>query len=239
MKKINSIKEKIFLILAIYTFGVLFGIFFYLLRVLGRIKIIHKERFPKDERKILVVSNHPSLLEPILLPLLFFRQFIFHPIACTPWNIPDKANYFDRWYWSWAKARLIPVDRSSPREALKALKIVKQVLKSGQPVIIFPEGGRTSSGEEHFTSKKGAELRKLKGGVGRLISKTDPLIQLVWVSGAENVLPNKKGRLYHCFPRFWRFVEIKIGEPFYCKGLQQDEIMQEITWKLLELADEE
>jgi len=239
MKKINSTKEKILLILVIYTFGIILGLLFCLLRILGRIKIVHKERFPKEEQKVLVISNHPSLLEPVLLPLLFFRQYIFHPFRSTPWNVPDKANYFDKWYWSWAKVRLIPVDRTDMKKAVEALRKIEQVLKAGHSAIIFPEGGRTSSGEEHFTSKKGAELRKLKGGVGRLISKTDPLIQLVWVNGAENVLPNKPGRLYHCFPRFWRVVEIKLGKPFYCTGIDRDAIMQEITWKLLELADEE
>ena len=239
MEKTNTRKEKIFLILAVYTFGLLLGLSFCLLRILGRIKITHKERFPKKEKGILVVSNHPSLLEPILLPLLFFGQYIFHPFSFTPWSIPDKANYFDRWYWFWAKITLIPINRNKPREAVKSLQKIEQILKDGRPVILFPEGGRTSSEKEHFTSKNGKKLRKLKGGVGRLVFRVNPLILPIWVDGAENVLPNKQGKLYHCFPRLWRIVKIRIGEPFRCTGLEKEKITQEITWKLFELADEE
>ena len=239
MKKIDSRKDKILIVLAIYTIGLLLGLFLYLLRILKRVKIKHWERFPKRQKRVLIVSNHPSLLEVVLVPILFFKDFIFHPLDFSPWNVPDKKNYFDQWYWAWAKTRLIPINRENDREAFKALRRIKEILNLGGIVVLFPEGGRTFKGENFFYSKKGKKIRRLKEGVGWLILKTNPLIVPVWIDGAEEVLPNKPDKLYHCIPRFWKGMTVKIGEPIHVEGKKKGEITQEIALTLLKLADEE
>ncbi len=239
MKKIDSKKDKILIVLAIYTMGLLLGLFLYLLRILGWVKVEHWERFPKRQKRILVVSNHPSLIEVVLVPVLFFRDYILHPFNFTPWNVPDKKNYFDNLYWSWAKVRLIPIDRKNDRKAFKSLMRIKEILSLDGIVVLFPEGGRTFKGEGFFTSdKKGKKLRILKEGVGWLILKTNPLIVPVWIDGAEKVLPNKLDKLYHCIPRFWKGMTVKIGEPMHIEGKKKEEITQEIALTLLKLADE-
>jgi len=245
MEKTNSRKDKILIVLAIYTIGLLLGLLLYFLRFLNWIyagwgtEVQHWERFPKKQRKVLIVSNHPSLLEVILIPVLFFRDYIFHPFNFTPWSVPDKKNYFDRWYWTWAKIRLVPIDRENDREAFKSLKRIKEILNLGGVVILFPEGGRTYKGKNFFHSEKGRKIRKLKAGVGWLVLKTNPLIVPIWIEGAKKVLPNKTGRLYHCFPRLWRNVTVKIGKPIHIEGMNKEEVTQEIALALLELADEE
>ena len=239
MKEIDSRKDKILIVLAIYTIGLLLGLFLYLLRILKWVKIEHWERFPKRQKRVLIVSNHPSLLEVVLVPVLFFRDYIFHPFDFSPWNVPDKKNYFDRWYWAWAKTRLIPINRENDREAFKALRRIKEILNLGGIVVLFPEGGRTFKGEKFFYSENGKKIRRLKEGVGWLILKTNPLIVPVWIDGAEEVLPNKPDKLYHCIPRFWKGMTVKIGEPIHVEGKKKGEITQEIALTLLKLADEE
>jgi len=239
MKKIDSRKDKILIVLAIYTIGLLLGLFLYLLRILEWVKIEHWERFPKRRKRVLVVSNHPSLLEVVLVPVLFFRDYILHPFNFSPWNVPDKKNYYDRWYWAWAKIRLVPIDREDDREAFRALRRIKKILDFGGIVILFPEGGRTFKGKTFFTSDKGKKLRILKEGIGWLILKTNPLIVPVWIDGVEKVLPNKPDKLYHCIPRFWKGVTVKIGEPIHIEDKKKEEITQEIALILLKLADEE
>ncbi len=245
MKGIDSKRDKILIVLTIYTIGLLLGLLLYFLRFLNwvyagwGIKVQHWERFPKKQKKVLIVSNHPSLLEVVLVPVLFFRDYILHPFDFSPWNIPDKKNYFDRWYWVWAKIRLIPIDRENVRKAFKALRRIKEILNLGGIVALFAEAGRTFKGEKFFYSEKGKKIRKLKEGVGWLILKTNPLVVFVWIDGAEKVLPNKRDKLYHCLPNFSNCVTVKIGKPIHIKGNNKEEITQEVALSLLKLADEE
>lgn len=246
MKKIDSIKDRILIVLAIYTVGLLLGLLLYFLRFLNwvyagwGIKVQHWERFPKKQKGVLIVSNHPSLLEVLIVPALFFRDYILHPFDFSPWNIPDKKNYFDNWYWwAWAKIRLVPVDRENDRESFKALRRVKEILNLGGIVILYPEGGRTFKGKGFFHSKKGKKIRKLKEGIGWLILRTNPLIVPIWIDGAEKVLPNKIGKLYHCLPNFLNCVTVKIGKPIHIEDKSKGQITQEVALSLLELADEE
>ncbi len=246
MKEIDSRKDKILLVLAIYTIGLLLGLLLYFLRFLNwvyagwGIKVQHWDRFPKRQKKVLVVSNHPSLLEVVLVPALFSRDYIVHPFDFSPWNVPDKKNYFDNWYWwAWAKVRLVPIDRTNNREAFKALRRVKEILNLGGIVILYPEGGRTFKGKSFFYSEKGERIRQLKAGVGWLVLKTNPLIIPVWIDGAEKVLPNKPDKLYYCLPNFSNCITVRIGKPINIQGNDKEEITQEIALSLLKLADEE
>lgn len=246
MKDIDRRRDKFLVFLAVYTLGVFFGIFLYALRVINWIcsswgvKVVHKERLrlPKDKRGVLIVSNHPSLLEPFLLPCLFFWKYVLHPIRLSPWALPDSNNYYNKWYWAWLRVRLVPIDRENGKNALRSLRKVKKILDHGGIVIIFPEGGRTCNGDKFFTSRCGKKLRTLKDGVGWLISKANPLVLPLWIKGADKTLPNKAGRLYHTFPRFWHKTTIKIGKAFRLNGINREEIIQEITLTLLKLADE-
>ncbi len=239
MKKIiDRLISNITLLTAMYTIGFLVGVLLYLLKGLRRIRISHWERFPRRQGNLLVVSNHPSLVEPILLPALFFREYFFHPFKLTPWSIPDKTNYYDRWYWFWSRPRAIPVDRKNKRAELKAFFKMKKVLISGGRIVFFPEAGRTFKGEEFFYSKEGKRIRTLKEGAGLLVMKTGAAVLPIWVEGTDKVLPNSRDKLYHCFPRLWKKVTIKIGEPLKFEKTNQEEITQKLVTTLLRLADE-
>jgi len=241
-KKIEKIVDLIVLFLAVYIVGTLVAILFYLFRLIGRIRVLHQERFPHYQGKLIVVSNHLSLLEPILLPALFFKEFFFHPIRFSPWSTPDKKNYYDRWYWFWLRPRAVPIQRAGGREILKALFRLKKILNSGGIVILFPEGGRTFKGTEFFYSEKGERIRTLKEGVGWLALKTGALVLPIWVNGADNVLPNSLDpeKLYHTYPRVWRKLTIKIGRPLrFLEKEGKEEVVQKLLTSLLALADEE
>ena len=241
MKMIDEITDKIVLLGAVYSIGILLGSLFYLLKTLGTIQILHWERFPKKPANLILISNHPSLVEPILLPALFFRGYIFHPFKFTPWSTPDRSNYYDRWYWFWTRPRAVPVDRKDKREELKAFFKLKEILTSGGTVVFFPEGGRTFKGEEFFYSQKGKKLRMLKEGTGLLVTKTQATVLPVWVEGTEDVLPNSPDpdKLYYTFPRIWKKMIIKIGEPLkFDPSNKKEEITQKLVISLLKLADE-
>ncbi len=235
------LKDKILIVLAIYTVGLLLALFLYLLRISKRVKIEHWECFPNYTGNLIVVSNHPSLLEPILLPVLFFKEYLSHPFKFRPISTPDKTNYYDRWYWHWLlKYAAIPIDRDNRRERFRALFQMKKLVNSGGILILFPEGGRTAKGEKFLYSKKGRKIRFLKRGVGSLVSKTNSSILYIWVDGTEKVMPIIPERLY-TYPRIWKSqITIKIGKTVkFPKGTNREEIIQTIATDLLELADEE
>lgn len=245
MKKPENIAEKVLYLFLIYSIGVFLGCLFYLLRLIGTVRILHKERIPHNhgDQGLLVICNHPSLLEVILVPLLFFWDYILRPFHGAPISTPDKRNYLDKWYWVfWLKFCAITIDRTNRNQKREAFFEMENALKSGRTLVIPPEGTRTCFATKFLYSQKGNKIGILKPGIGLLISKTNPVVLLIWVKDAEKVLPNSPDRkkLYHTFPRLNKQMTIKIGKPIgFRKGLDPEEIVQEVAAMLLGLADEE
>lgn len=223
----------------VWPFGIVLGILFCLWRFLGIIKIKGTENFPRAESKILLVSNHPSLLEPFALIAIFFPQYFFHPFKFGPWNMPDRNNFGG--IFRIFGPRLIVVDRGNRRAEVKAILQAVNVLNSGSPIIIFPEGGRTGSGGEceRLTSLKGSKIRRFKNGVGLLALKTEALVQPVWVEGTDKIMPRAKRGLFS-FPRFWRQFSITLGRPIrFGSDLCSEEITEILEKVILELSEHE
>lgn len=200
-----------------YPSGLMLGIILTLLRMTGRVKIQHPERFPIEIPRagLLLVSNHPSLWEPLLLYGLFFRLTLLHPIKGGPWSTPDQKNYNDKWYWGGLfGSRFIKVPRGNRRGELRALIGILRTLRAGHVVIMFPEGGRTGREKNRLTTSSGKQLRILKSGIGRLMCRGYFQVVPVWVDGAEHVLP-----IGAWFPRFWRKMTICVGEPLKAKHI--------------------
>lgn len=247
MRIIKKIIHGLLFLLSLYIVGTIVGGSVFLLRILGRIKITHWERFPKYSRNpelfkrgLIVVSNHPSLLEPLLVAGLFFTQYLIHPFKLSPWNIPEEKNYKNVW-WRWAKSRIIWVSRGSPEKARKTFIKVKNVIDSGGIVILFPEAGRTFKRKKLY-SEKGKAIAFLQEGIGLLIRKTEAPVLFIWVEGSDNFFPNTlwvdENTSKFSFPRLWKIITIKIGDTIIFEKKSKEELTQEVAAKLLELADE-
>ncbi len=224
-----------------YPYGIVMGIIFRLLVIIKKIRVLYWKRFPHWEKRIILVSNHPSLLEPFLLPALFLREYFLHPFQYAPWSTPDKANFYDSWYWFWLRPRAIPIDRKKQKGNLRVFLRIKEIVSSGGIIILFPEGGRTFKGKEFLCSKTGKKLRVLKTGIGWLVLNTQALVIPVWVEGTDKILPNRSKKLFS-FPRLRGNITIKIGRPLRFHGFSRNtrkKVTQRITNALLELADEE
>ena len=233
------------------------------LEALQRIKIRNFNRFPQWEEKLIVVSNHPALLEPVILPVMGFPWMNFPWIFSPLWqrirpslnwfrelqrefslskklilvNLPDKKNFYDPLYMNILQGINIPVDRGNKTQArISTVFVLKRILENGGRVLIFPEGTRTfkTIKATRFITKSGKELGKLKDGAGWLALKTGAKILPIWVEGTDKVLPNNK----FFFPRLWHSMTIKIGNPFLIRGNNRQEATLEIAKALLELAGE-
>ncbi|MBC7786934.1 MAG: bifunctional acyl-ACP--phospholipid O-acyltransferase/long-chain-fatty-acid--ACP ligase [Methylophilaceae bacterium] len=135
-------------------------------RLLFRIEITGLENIPKandlGENKLLIIANHESLLDGLLLGL-------FLPIPAT---FVLHSNVLDSWLFRQI-LRLTPylaVDPSSPLAMKKAIKL----LEAGKPIVIFPEGRITQPGS----------LMKVYDGLGFVAAKTGATILPVRLDGA-------------------------------------------------------
>lgn len=235
-----KILDRIIILLIVYPFGGFLAFLFNLLRVLGWIRISHRERFPHSQGNLIIFSNHPSVLEPILLALMCYKGYLRHPFILRPMSTPDKENYYDRWYWHWLlKFIAVPIDRNDRKKGLKTFIRLTKILFSGGILIIFGEGGRTDKGERFIYSERGNKIRELKQGITSLIKRTNSSVVYVWVKGAEKVMPIVSNGLY-TYPRFWKSkITIKIGKTVkFPRRTSREEIIQRIASDLLKLADE-
>lgn len=229
----------------LWPIGVLWGIVFEVLCLLRIFQVKNFDHFPYPAEKIIIVANHPSVIDPFLLAGLFFGQYFWHPFKKRPAIIADKANFFDSWWFFWAQLAMIPVERGDrKKEAFCFLQVIKAI-ESGRPAIIFPEGGRTFKGkdDEFHYSEKRKKIRPFKGGVGLLASRTKCLIVPVWIEGSDKVVPNSKKTLWtklSWWKLFKKGITIKIGRPIDAKDFpakNREEITQKIVISLLKLAD--
>lgn len=239
MKKAEEIKDAVVFLLFTYPFGIFIGISFWLFKSLGIAKVYGRKNFPVWQGNVLLISNHPSLLEPIILIALFFPQYLWRPFTYAPWNMAESKNYGNMLFY-FMRPRLILVDRDDKRSKTEGIILAKNILNSGGVIILFPEGGRTSSGENFLESAKGKKIRNFKPGFAWLAAETGATVLPVWVEGTDNVLPNRGKVSYFYFFKFWKKIVIKLGKPFHVdKDAKTEIIIKQAESAILTLADQE
>ncbi len=201
-----------------YPVGIVIGAIFWFLRFIGIVQIKGWEKFPRQRGKVLLVSNHPSLVEPILLIGMFFHQYIFHPKS-GPYTLADRKNYYDNWKFWLMRPRLIPVDRSKTKGDASSLLSAKRAIEQGSNIIMFPEGGRTWKGHPLIRTKQGKFLRPLKTGFAVLAGEPGVVTLPIWVEFG----------VYEC--------HINIGKGQKWSGIDREEIVRKTEETLLSLAD--
>ncbi len=134
-----------------------------ILRLLYKVEVTGLDNFKQAGDKALIVANHTSFLDAVLL-VLFLPSHISFAIHST---------YYNKWWMSPFKRiiQLFAVDHSDPM-AMKSL--IKHV-KAGNKVVIFPEGRITATGS----------LMKIYPGPGMVAEKADAKILPVRIDGAQ------------------------------------------------------
>ncbi len=262
MKK--KLVAEVKLLFVNYVLVPVLGIVLCLLEFFGRIRFQHFERFPMWDGNLIMVSNHPSLYEPFILPLMGFPwmnyPWVFSPAwskikfsltwfrglqkefylskKLVPANVPDRNNFYDAPYWGLFNAINVPIDRNGGAHGrISTVSALRKALENGGRVLIFPEGTRTYKAmrKSGTTTASGKKLGELKDGAAWLAIKTNARVLPIWVDGTDKVLPNER----FPFPRLWHRTTIKIGNPFCVIGSERQEATLQIAQHLLELAEEE
>jgi 1-acyl-sn-glycerol-3-phosphate acyltransferase len=120
------------------------------------------------EGPVLLVSNHQSNLDPVLVGIACPRQLKY---------LARQGLFF--WPFSlWIRSLgAVPIDRE--KGALAGIRITLQVLKEGEAVLVFPEGSRTPDGQLH----------ELLSGFCLLARRSKATIVPCGIEGAFDALP--------------------------------------------------
>ena len=142
-----------------------------------------------------VAANHISAMD---IPVLY-SQLPF------PFRIVANKNLFSYPFVGWHLRRSgqIAIDRSSPRATFKSLTAAVDDLARGLSVVIFPEGGRSPTGE----------LLPFMNGAFYLAVKAQAPVLPVAIVGTFEMLPMNT---FHIMPRKLRLV---VGKAIVTKGM--------------------
>lgn len=102
----------------------------------AKLTVLHAERL--EGQVAVYCSNHLSYTDtPVLFGVLPFQFRIVarHELFRLPFI-----------GWHLTRSGQVPVNVSNPRASISSLSSAVRTLKSGMPVFIFPEGGRTETG---------------------------------------------------------------------------------------------
>lgn len=154
------------------------------------LKVYGAENVPKKGPFILA-SNHESNADPFILGV---------SLPCTRWfSFLAKKELFEGKFngWYFRKLHVIPLDRGEADPG--AIKKVIDILKSGKPMMLFPEGTRSL----------GRGLQPGKPGIGFIAAKTRVPVVPAYIAGAYKAVPEGLGSINKSR------VNVLFGKPLY------------------------
>jgi 1-acyl-sn-glycerol-3-phosphate acyltransferase len=137
-------------------------------RGLFRIRFEGVEHVPRTGA-VVITPNHASFMDPILITIPIRRAL--HYMALEPFFRVRGLGALMRW------ARAFPIqetERDSP-----AIRRALGILRGGEPLVIFPEGGRTPDGR----------LQTFRPGAFRIALATGAPVVPVTIAGAFEAWP--------------------------------------------------
>jgi 1-acyl-sn-glycerol-3-phosphate acyltransferase len=148
-----------------------------------RITLSGLENVPKGKPGV-IAANHQAAAD-ILLVLAYLPTTFRFAIKKELFKIPVFG-------WYLRKAGYISIDRKSTLSAYRTVEKIIEIIKTGESVLIFPEGTRTRTGElGRF--KRGSLLAALKSGA--------PIIPVA-ISGSFHIIPSGTWMLNPCPVKF-------------------------------------
>jgi 1-acyl-sn-glycerol-3-phosphate acyltransferase len=160
-------------------------------------------------------ANHTSYMDtPVVFGALPFQ---FRILAKKElWPIAFIGWYLDR-------SGQIPIDTRNPHSTLSSLGVGVKALRSGIPLFVFPEGGRTPNGE----------LQSFLSGAAYLAIRAQVPLVPIALSGVYDLLPIHTRHLYP------GELTLTAGEPIDTKGMtvrQTDELTERLRTAIRELS---
>lgn len=160
-----------------------------LLNFFFKIKVVGLDNYFKAGKKVIIIANHTSLLDGVLLCAFLPEKVLFtiNSNIAKKWWIKPFIKLID----------MLPVDPTNPL----SVKTIIEHINKNKKCMIFPEGRITTTGA----------LMKIYEGTGLIADKTDAMILPIRINGAQyskfSYLKDKEKT--HWFPK----ISIKILPP--------------------------
>ncbi len=162
-----------------------------------RWSIEDKEKLIGDKTPRVIVMNHVSMLDPVIIVV----QLWLHGIRART----IYKSEFDRSpvvTWLFARVGAIPVQRGTAD--MRSVRRARAALDRGECVLIYPEGTRVKSDDEPVTVHEGYAL---------MAQLAHAPVQPVAIVGARDI--TRRGGHLHRFARVW----LKAGDPIFWDSL--------------------
>ena len=142
-----------------------------LLKTIYRVEVIGKENYFETGRRALIIANHTSFLDAVLLVAFLPEKvtFAISPIQAKRWWIKPFLN-------------LVSTYSINPAEPMKTKTLIKDI-RRGLKVVIFPEGRLTETGS----------LMKIYEGPGMIADRSDAMILPIRIEGAQYSIFSRLG----------------------------------------------
>jgi 1-acyl-sn-glycerol-3-phosphate acyltransferase len=172
------------------------------------IKVFGRRNVPA-RGSFVFASNHASYLDPIILGTSIFRSL----------NYMAREDLFRDGFLAWALPRVqaFPVKRGEGD--LGALRQALKLLKTGKPLVIFPEGTRSEDGA----------LQRGKPGIGFIAARSGVPVVPAYIEGSVEALPKTAKSLKRCRVRIYIGKPIRFEMPPAAKGPAERDQYQRIS----------
>jgi 1-acyl-sn-glycerol-3-phosphate acyltransferase len=222
--------------------GTLLGIPFWLLALFRVIRISGYSRAMAYmwRGRVLIVANHPSLIETFFIPLVFWPWAIFR-LRMFAWSLPDKKLFKSFTPERHERLRCIRVGRDDSLESRKlnwsAMKRVMELFEKEQCFVAHLEGGRTSKQAERVSVGPNEMGRIRNGQILKAAWKKGAWIMPLHVGMTHDMRRDLPGfgeslRRLLFSPKCWP-VRLEFRQPYRIVGQKFDE---EAEKRRLELA---
>lgn len=166
------------------------------------LKVYGAHRVPA-EGGVLLVSNHQSYLDPVLLGVRLGR----------PLSYMAKASLFKFAPFAWLIRSLGAFPVRQGAGDVRAMKEAIERVQEGLALTIFPEGSRTEDGS----------LLPIEPGIALVIRKAKVPVVPAVIDGAIDAWPRGR-KLFRARP-----VRVLYGRPMDLSGLSRDQIVERIS----------
>ncbi len=175
----------------ICTLGTIGGLLFWFFYAIGLIRV---KGYWKLWREVyrgnhIIAANHPTLLETVILPMMFWPFALIMPKRFFVWSVPDGALFPSWLQWLYNISHCVKVDRANKGNT-SAVKTMLKVLRSSATLVVHPEGGRTDSpvrGKDvphkpfGVNPERGTKIRRIQSRVPDIAAQTRARISPVFI----------------------------------------------------------